>query len=129
MSEDSDDIRSRFAKQGEETIGKLAEELLKNPFVSDAVSAVFDARERATQVQELAMSALNLPSATDLEKLTRRVRAVSQRIEGLEEGLDRIVERLDASLQGADVNKRLTALDKRLAAIERTLVRLEKKLS
>jgi predicted nucleic acid-binding Zn-ribbon protein len=129
MSENSDQTHSSFTKQGEEAIGKLVEDLLKHPLVSGAVSAALDARGQATRAQELAMSALNLPSATDLEKLTRRVRTVSQRIEGLEDGIDRISERLDGSLQGADVDKRLAALDKRLAAIERALGRLEKKLS
>ena len=36
------------------------------------------------------MGALNLPSASDLERLTRRVRSVSQRLEGIEDGLDRL---------------------------------------
>ena len=42
------------------------------------------------------MGALNLPSAGDLERLTRRVRSVSQRLEGVEDGVDRIDERLGA---------------------------------
>ena len=41
------------------------------------------------------MGALNLPSAADLERLTRRVRSVSQRLEGIEDGLDRLDSRLD----------------------------------
>jgi predicted nucleic acid-binding Zn-ribbon protein len=117
-----DGIRDRVTKQGEEAIGKLAQDLLKNPLVSGTITAAFDARERASRAQELAMNALNLPSAADLDRLTRRLRAVSQRIEGLEEGLDRIVERLDSSQQNA-------AIEKRLSAIEKTLARLEKKLS
>lgn len=122
MAEDATGIRDRVTKQGEEAIGKLAQDLLKSPLVSSTLTAAFDARERASRAQELAMSALNLPSAADVERLTRRLRAVSQRIEGLEEGLDRISERLDTSHQGADI-------EKRLAAIEKTLVRLEKKLT
>ena len=49
------------------------------------------------RAQEVAMGALNLPSASDLERLTRRVRSVSQRLEGIEDGLDRLDERLDAA--------------------------------
>src|SRR3712207_2599078 len=40
------------------------------------------------------MSALNLPSAADIERLTRRLRSVSQRLEGIEDAVDRIDERL-----------------------------------
>ena len=31
------------------------------------------------------MGALNLPSASDIERLTRRLRGVSQRLEGIED--------------------------------------------
>ena len=46
------------------------------------------------------MGALNIPSAADIERLTRRVRSVSQRLEGIEDGVDRLDERL-AKLNGA----------------------------
>jgi predicted nucleic acid-binding Zn-ribbon protein len=111
-------IRGRVARQGEEAIGKVAQELLENPVVSRALSATFEARERATRAQELAMSALNLPSAGDLERLTRRLRSVSQRLETIEDGLDRLEQRID-QLGSA------SAIDKRLAAIEELLARLE----
>jgi predicted nucleic acid-binding Zn-ribbon protein len=121
MTDDETGIRGRVTKQGEEAIGKLAQDLLKNPLVNGTLTAAFDARERAARAQELAMAALNLPSASDLERLTRRLRGVSQRIEGLEDGLDRISERLDTSHAAVD-------LEKRLEAIEGTLARLETKL-
>ncbi len=129
MNGDNNGIRGRVTKQGEETIGKLAQDLLKSPLVSGTLTAAFDARERATRAQELAMSALNLPSAADIERLTRRLRSVSQRIEGLEEGLDRISERLDDPRQTASIEQRLEKVEKRLGSIERTLTRLDKKLS
>src|SRR3981081_2003939 len=89
MTEDKG-IRDRVTRGGEEAIGKLAQELLENPVVSSALSAAFEARERALRAQEAAMGALNLPSASDLERLPRRVRSVSQRLEGIEDGLDRL---------------------------------------
>lgn len=124
MTGDQNGIRGRVTRQGEEAIGKLAQDLLKSPLVSGTLTAAFDARERATRAQELAMGALNLPSAADIERLTRRLRSVSQRIEGVEEGLERIVERLDSApaSQGAGI-------EQRLAAIEQALARLEQKLS
>jgi uncharacterized coiled-coil protein SlyX len=129
MNGDQNGIRGRMTKQGEEAIGKIAQDLLKSPLVSGTLTAAFDARERASRAQELAMSALNLPSAADLDRLTRRLRSVSQRIEGLEEGLDRISDRLDRSNDSARLEERMDKMEKRLALIDRTLTRLDKKLS
>jgi predicted nucleic acid-binding Zn-ribbon protein len=129
MQGDEDGIRGRVTRQGEETLGRLAQDLLKSPLVSGTLTAAFDARERATRAQELAMSALNLPSAADIDRLTRRLRSVSQRIEGLEEGLERIAGRLDTSRQTASLEGRLDKMEKRLASIDRTLTRLDKKFS
>jgi TolA-binding protein len=117
MSEDMG-LRERVTRHGEEAIGKLASDLLENPMVSSALSAAFETRERALRAQEAAMGALNLPSASDLERLTRRLRGVSQRLEGIEDGLDRLEQRLD------DLNA-ANALDRRLSAIEERLERIE----
>jgi chromosome segregation ATPase len=84
----------RVSRQGEEALGKLAEELIGNPIVSGAVSRAFEAREKAVQAQEAALGALNIPSAADVERVTRRLRSVSQRLESIEDTLDRLEERL-----------------------------------
>ncbi len=118
MNEDNKGLRGKMARQGEEALGKVAQELLENPMVNRALAATFEARERATRAQELAMSALNLPSAGDLERLTRRLRSVSQRLETIEDGLDRLEGRIDQL--GST-----SALDRRLVAIEELLARLE----
>jgi hypothetical protein len=117
MSDDQG-FKERVTRQGEEAIGKLAQELLENPVVSGALSAAFETRERAMRAQEVAMGALNLPSASDLERLTRRVRSVSQRLEGIEDGLDRLDGRLERS-------SKTPTLDDRLTRIEAALERLE----
>jgi predicted nucleic acid-binding Zn-ribbon protein len=117
MSDDQS-LRGRVTKQSEEAIGKLAQELIENPMVSGALSAAFETRERAVRAQEAAMGALNLPSASDLERLTRRVRSVSQRLEGIEDGLDRMEQRLDGA-------RSTQSLEERLVNIEATLERLE----
>src|SRR5215210_3963392 len=72
-----DGLRDRLAKQGEDALGKLAQDLLENPLVNGAISRAFEAREKATQAQEAALGALNIPSAADVERLTRRLRSVS----------------------------------------------------
>ena len=115
-------LRQRVTKQSEEAIGKLASGMLENPVVSGAMSAAFETKQKATRAQEVAMGALNLPSASDIERLTRRLRGVSQRLEGIEDGLDRVEQRID----GLGAN---TALDRRLAAIEERLDRIETALA
>jgi chromosome segregation ATPase len=111
-------LRDRITRQGEDALGKLAQDLLENPLVTGALSRAFGARERAVAAQETAMSALNLPSAADLERLTRRLRSVSQRLEGIEDGVDRLDRRF------AEAAKNAAPPDDRLAAIEAQVSKL-----
>ena len=117
----ADGLRARISRQSEDALGKLAQELLESPFVSSALSRAFEAREKAAQAQEVALGALNLPTASDIERLTRRVRSLSQRLEGIEDGVDRLDQRL-AAAAGAG------AIEPRLAAIEETLTSLTREL-
>ena len=82
--EEQDGLRAR----SEQAIGELAQALIDNPTLHNAISAAFGAREKAIEAQQAAMSALNLSSATDLERLERRLRSFSQRLEDVEEQLD-----------------------------------------
>ena len=106
-----DGLRERLTRQGEDALGRLAQDLLENPLVNGAIARAFEAREKAAAAQEVAFGALNIPSAADIERLTRRVRSVSQRLEGIEDGVDRLDERL-AALQGS-----LDAITKELAEL------------
>jgi hypothetical protein len=112
-------IVDRLSRQGEEALGRIAEDLIANPVVSGAVSRALEAREKAVQAQEAAMGALNIPSAADIERLTRRLRSVSQRLEGIEDALDRLEERAalatDDDRAGADAKLEEMARD--LAAL------------
>ncbi len=117
MSEDKG-LRERMVREGEEAIGKLAQELLDNPLVSGALSRAFETRERAVRAQEMAMGALNLPSASDLERLTRRLRSVSQRLEGIEDGLDRLEQRIEGLGSSTAIEQRLTAIEEKLEALQ-----------
>ena len=103
----SANLRDRLARSGEDALGKLAQDLLENPLVTGAISRAFEAREKATAAQETAMSALNLPSAADLERLTRRLRSVSQRLEGIEDGVDRLDRRFEEAAKSAPPEERL----------------------
>jgi hypothetical protein len=115
MAEDhtNDGLRERLARQGEDALGRIAQDLLENPLINGAIARAFEAREKAAQAQEVALGALNLPTASDIERLTRRVRSLSQRLEGIEDGVDRLDERL-AGLQDS-----LDALTAELAAVRK----------
>src|ERR1700754_310323 len=115
-NETPDGLRERIQKQGEDALGQIAQQLLESPLVHKALAGAFDAREKASQAQEAAMGALNLPSAADLERLTRRVRSRSQRLEGIEDGVDRLDERL-AAFPGAGIEERLAAIEASLGKL------------
>jgi chromosome segregation ATPase len=84
IEQDEDGLRAR----SEQAIGELAQALIDNPTLHNAISAAFGAREKAIEAQQAAMGALNLSSATDLERLERRLRSLSQRLEDVEEQID-----------------------------------------
>ncbi len=126
MSDDTPaGLRERLARSGEDTLGKLTQDLLENPLVTGAIARAFEAREKAAQAQEVAMGALNLPSAADLERLTRRVRSLSQRLEGIEDGVDRLDTRLAALQATAELDVRLTAIEEQLGAVADQVAKLE----
>jgi len=111
-------LRDRFSGTTEERLGKALSDLLENPLLTGAIGRAFDAREKASQAQEVAFGALNIPSAADIERLTRRLRSVSHRLEGIEDG----VQRLDRALSPArgvesEIDQRLSAIEERLGTL------------
>jgi hypothetical protein len=124
--EDGEGLKGRLSRQGEEALGKLASDLLENPMVNSAITRAFSAREKAVHAQEAAMGALNLPSAADIDRLTRRLRTVSSRLEGIEEALDRLqagVDRLSDRLESVGRGSEPGLAD-RVAAVEGQLSKL-----
>jgi len=85
--EDQESLRAR----SEQAIGELAQALLDSQVLENALSAAFGAREKALEAQQAAMSALNLPSASDIERLGRRLRSLTQRLDEVEDQVDRVV--------------------------------------
>jgi hypothetical protein len=118
-------LRERLGSGAEDRVGRALSDLLDNPLLTGAIGRAFDAREKAQQAQEVALGALNLPSASDIERLTRRLRSVSLRLEGIE-------DRLDRALSGVQRQQspptRDGDLSERLAAIEDQLERLAAKV-
>jgi hypothetical protein len=117
-AEHDESLKRRLAKQSEEAIGRLAQELMENPVFTGAVTKAMGAREHAARAQEVAMGALNLPSAADLERLTRRLRSVSQRLEAIEDSLDTLKDRGEESGASEQLESRLTAIEQALLRIE-----------
>jgi chromosome segregation ATPase len=102
--EDQDSLKAR----SEQAIGELAQALLDSHVLENALAAAFGAREKALEAQQAAMSALNLPSASDVERLGRRLRSLSQRLDEMEDQLDRInadVGELRRKLAGERANQ------------------------
>src|SRR5947208_10636414 len=116
-------LKQRISRQSEDAIGKIAQDLLENPLLNGALTRALDAQKKAAQAQEVAMGALNIPSASDIERLTRRVRSVSQRLEGIEDGLDRLEDRLDRS-SGSGAVERLERIEAQLQELARQVAAL-----
>jgi predicted nucleic acid-binding Zn-ribbon protein len=74
------------------------------------------------------MGALNLPSAADIERLTRRLRSVSQRLEGIEDGVERLDERLADVSAATDTAERLRRMEEQLEALTAEVQGLAKRL-
>jgi hypothetical protein len=110
-------LRDRLSGSTEERLGRALSDLLENPLLTGAIGRAFDAREKASQAQEVAMGALNIPSAGDIERLTRRLRSVSHRLEGIEDGVDQLTR----ALSPTGVEARLSAIEEQLQALSARL--------
>jgi hypothetical protein len=103
-----DGIRDRLSSRGEGALGELAQFLVDNPWMNQALQVAFGARERASQAGAQAIRNLNLPTSNDVDRLARRLRAVSERLEAVEDTLDQLSREVaslrrerDASRPGA----------------------------
>ena|SRR5690349_12773638 len=105
MSTDYDDQEGLRARS-EQAIGEFAQALLDSQVLENAVAAAFGAREKAAEAQHAAMSALNLPSAGDVERLERRIRSLSQRLEEVEDQIDRVARDL------GDIRRKVVARER-----------------
>jgi tetrahydromethanopterin S-methyltransferase subunit G len=102
----------------QDKLGQALSDLLENPLVTGAIGRAWGAREKAAQAQELWMGALNIPSAADIERLTRRLRSVSQRLEGVEDGVQRLGRTI---VQSSGIDARLQAIEERLDTVSAEL--------
>jgi len=81
---------STQAARGESPLGDLAQLLVENPWMNQALHLAFGVRERASEAGATVIRNLNLPTGNDLDRLTRRLRSLSERLEEVEDELDRL---------------------------------------
>jgi chromosome segregation ATPase len=99
---EADEDRSGIRARGEEAVGELAQALVENPLFNSALSRALGAGERAASAQRSAMGALNLASASDIERLEQRLRSLSGRLESLEDRIDDLADEVRASRRSAE---------------------------
>ncbi|MDX6652386.1 MAG: hypothetical protein QOJ38_1167 [Solirubrobacterales bacterium] len=92
-------FRERLSQRSEEALGDVAQALLDNPLFSQAVHAASGARERALAARRTAMGALDVPAASDVDRLERRLRSLADRVEELENAIDSLTAPRRASRQ------------------------------
>ena len=90
------DERSGIRARGEEAEGELAQALVENPLFNTALSRALGAGERAASAQRSALGALNLASASDIERVEQRLRSLSGRLESLEDRIDDLADQVRA---------------------------------
>jgi uncharacterized protein YicC (UPF0701 family) len=130
--EETRGFRERLSSQAEDRIGRLADELIANPVINSALQGALGAREKMAQAQESAMDALNLPSASNLDKLSRKLRAISQRLDEIEDSVEKIDRRLEATSGASQQSKlveRLERVDARLDELTRDVAALRRELA
>jgi chromosome segregation ATPase len=96
------DDRSGIRARGEEAVGELAQALVENPLFNSALSRALGAGERAASAQRSAMGALNLASASDIERLEQRLRSLSGRLESLEDRIDDLADEMRAARRSTE---------------------------
>jgi len=76
--------------RGESSLADLAQLLVENPWMNQALHLAFGVRERASEAGTAVIRNLNLPTGNDVDRLARRMRAMSERLEEVEDALDRL---------------------------------------
>ena len=75
--------RDRASSRGESALGDLAQILVENPWMNQALQVAFGVRERASEAGTAVIRNLNLPTGNDVDRLARRLRSLSERLEGV----------------------------------------------
>jgi hypothetical protein len=98
--------RDRASSRSESALGDIAQLLVDNPWLNQALQVALGARERASQAGASAIRNLNLPTGNDVDRLARRLRAVSERLETVEDTLDRLTSEVAQLRRERDAERR-----------------------
>ncbi|HEY6636793.1 MAG TPA: hypothetical protein VIZ61_03830 [Solirubrobacterales bacterium] len=82
--------RDQASARGESALSDLAQLLVENPWMNQALHLAFGVRERASEAGTAVIRNLNLPTGNDVDRITRRLRSLSERLEEVEDTLDRL---------------------------------------
>jgi len=95
----------RLVGAGEERLGQFAEEILSSPHVTEALaSALRRAAQTKGQVDrnmQALLSALNLPTRTDLARVVNKVEALQGSLVNINIKLDRLLAEREAAKRAA----------------------------
>jgi chromosome segregation ATPase len=80
----------RDPARSESALGDLAQLLVENPWMNQALQVAFGMRERASEAGATVIRNLNLPTGHDVDRVARRLRSLSERLEEVEDALDRL---------------------------------------
>ena len=98
--------RDPASPRGESALGDLAQLLVENPWMNQALHLAFGVRERASEAGASVIRNLNLPSAQDVDRLARRLRGLSERLEEVEDALDRLSREVSELRRELDSSRR-----------------------
>lgn len=102
MTDTGEGLRGRLSARGEEALGEVAQALLETPVFKQMLDAAFGARDAASSATAQALKNLNLPSASEVDRLERRLRGLSERLEAIEDRLDELAAEAAASRRRDD---------------------------
>jgi hypothetical protein len=94
MADDPQQDPREGAPRREDPLADLIQVLLDNPWLKQGLALALDARERASVAGTHAIRGLNIPTASDTNRLERRLRALSERLEAVEDSLDQVSREL-----------------------------------
>jgi hypothetical protein len=101
--------QDRTYSRSEGALGDLAQLLVDNPWMKQALQVAFGARERASQAGASAIRNLNLPTSNDVDRLARRLRAVSERLETVEDMLDQLTREVAELRREREASRRASS--------------------
>jgi len=100
-----DSLWQRLVGAGEDRLGQFAEEILASPHVTEALASALrraaGAKGQVDRNMQAVLSALNLPTRTDLNKVVNKVEALQGSLVNINIKLDRLLAAREAAKRAA----------------------------